>query len=199
MKVIYIFCFAVNKSVRHASKDFSLNRQGKRVWKKLPILSLALHSTIYQSLISWKFWLLQGHANQITYKKTLQYESFHIYTWQANAYWELQLRSDRIVEKILFLRMLRCRQFCWPPKLSGCPSCHLTKLLTKSELPFEVHHWNLARLVFSRLTPPVQKLWTDLQPLAVEYIVILIWSESTEQYYYSRGNLLWWKHLLFQS
>jgi hypothetical protein len=82
------------------------------------------------------------------------------HTWQANANFELQLRSDSTKDEI-FLRILRWRQFCWPPKLSGCPFCHLKRLLTKSALPFEVHHLNWLGLAFSRLTPPVQKFWID--------------------------------------
>jgi hypothetical protein len=61
------------------------------------------------------------------------------HTWHAKENFELQLRSDNTTDEIFF-RILRCRQFCWPPKLSGCPFCHCTKLLTKSSLPFEVHH-----------------------------------------------------------
>jgi hypothetical protein len=82
----------------------------------------------------------------------------YLCTWQAKGKRKVQLRSEiKIWESLL--KILRCRQFCCPPKLSGCPSCHVTVSLDSSVLLSREHHMKRpAQLALSERRPAVQKL-----------------------------------------
>ena len=55
--------------------------------------------------------------------------------------------------------MRRCKQFCCPPKLSGCPCCHVTVSLDNSVLLSREHQRKRpALLALSERRPAVQKL-----------------------------------------